>query len=977
MVKDLSEAGFPPKRRPLLRPQRSDSTAQGMATGNANTSMRGRGRQKQEAAKVSSRSPSLHSPKSWIRSSSATGILGLRRSELVHSHSQAPSSTAPAAANRSPLRRSTANATPIETGRSWTDGDINNVVDVLPSFEMYNALHRHIPQGNVDPDRHDFPPSYQESNNSAATGGASSSTDLSHQELSSTDALGATHPSSTSNLENLIPLRTEHHSIAAQQPTTVDEDSLDFPPILDDLNDADNIFIDKLYTLPKMSTPIEITIKTTKHAPMPHMKPEEESILKEYTSGDLIHGFVTIENKSQASLKFEMFYVTLESYISIIDKVKGKRTIKRFLRMVDLSASWSYSKIALGSGVDFIPSDVDYDDSIFGLNNSRVLEPGVKYKKFFIFKLPLQLLDVTCKQEHFSHCLLPPSFGIDKYRNNCKYSGIKVNSVLGSGHLGIKGSPILTNDMSDDNLSINYTIDARIVGKDQKTSKLYIMKEREYNLRVIPFGFDANVVGERTTMTQLNDFTKLVQERLDALKKIFQKLEKNEPITNHDIHGADLSGTIDDYVQLDSQEIVQRKLDQLHIKNRNDYLVNYNDLKLGHGMDNNRLECGSHKTDSSRNWASFVESELKYKLKNKSNSSSFLNFSHFLNGSSSSISTSSNTTKGNHDLTSNKERTGLILVKAKITRQGLPYWSPSLLRKTNVFESKSKHDQENWMRLSELIPDDVKKPLEKIDLQLTCIESDNSLPHDPPEIQSITTELICITAKSDNSIPIKLNSELLMNKEKLTSIKALYDEFHSKICDYETKFNKNFLKLNELYNMNRGNRRPKELKFTDFITSQLFNDVESICNLKVSTHNLSNIFKKQVNTLKQHPKRAPSEDSISHIGNGNSSSPNSASLTSVTSSSKSSLFLPSGNSSTSLKFTDQIVHKWVRIAPLQYKRDINVNLEFNKDIKEALIPSFESCLCCRFYCVQVMIKFENHLGVAKIDIPISVRQVIK
>ncbi|AJS63452.1 ubiquitin-ubiquitin ligase BUL1 [Saccharomyces cerevisiae S288C] len=976
MAKDLNDSGFPPKRKPLLRPQRSDFTANSSTTMNVNANTRGRGRQKQEGGKGSSRSPSLHSPKSWIRSASATGILGLRRPELAHSHSHAPSTGTPAGGNRSPLRRSTANATPVETGRSLTDGDINNVVDVLPSFEMYNTLHRHIPQGNVDPDRHDFPPSYQEANNSTATGAAGSSADLSHQSLS-TDALGATRSSSTSNLENLIPLRTEHHSIAAHQSTAVDEDSLDIPPILDDLNDTDNIFIDKLYTLPKMSTPIEITIKTTKHAPIPHVKPEEESILKEYTSGDLIHGFITIENKSQANLKFEMFYVTLESYISIIDKVKSKRTIKRFLRMVDLSASWSYSKIALGSGVDFIPADVDYDGSVFGLNNSRVLEPGVKYKKFFIFKLPLQLLDVTCKQEHFSHCLLPPSFGIDKYRNNCKYSGIKVNRVLGCGHLGTKGSPILTNDMSDDNLSINYTIDARIVGKDQKASKLYIMKEREYNLRVIPFGFDANVVGERTTMSQLNDITKLVQERLDALRKIFQRLEKKEPITNRDIHGADLSGTIDDSIESDSQEILQRKLDQLHIKNRNNYLVNYNDLKLGHDLDNGRSGNSGHNTDTSRAWGPFVESELKYKLKNKSNSSSFLNFSHFLNSSSSSMSSSSNAGKNNHDLTGNKERTGLILVKAKIPKQGLPYWAPSLLRKTNVFESKSKHDQENWVRLSELIPEDVKKPLEKLDLQLTCIESDNSLPHDPPEIQSITTELICITAKSDNSIPIKLNSELLMNKEKLTSIKALYDDFHSKICEYETKFNKNFLELNELYNMNRGDRRPKELKFTDFITSQLFNDIESICNLKVSVHNLSNIFKKQVSTLKQHSKHALSEDSISHTGNGSSSSPSSASLTPVTSSSKSSLFLPSGSSSTSLKFTDQIVHKWVRIAPLQYKRDINVNLEFNKDIKETLIPSFESCLCCRFYCVRVMIKFENHLGVAKIDIPISVRQVTK
>lgn len=150
MVKDSNEPGVPPKRRPLLRPQRSDSTSNTTTTGNVSAGTRGRGRQKQSTAKDSSRSPSLHSPKSWIRSASATGILGLRRPELAHAHSQANPTAGAAAAtamNCSPLRRATANAPPVSTGRSWTDGDINNVVDVLPSFEMYNALHRHIPQG--------------------------------------------------------------------------------------------------------------------------------------------------------------------------------------------------------------------------------------------------------------------------------------------------------------------------------------------------------------------------------------------------------------------------------------------------------------------------------------------------------------------------------------------------------------------------------------------------------------------------------------------------------------------------------------------------------------------------------------------------------------------------------------------------------------------------------------------------------------
>lgn len=75
MAKDLNDSGFPPKRKPLLRPQRSDFTANSSTTMNVNANTRGRGRQKQEGGKGSSRSPSLHSPKSWIRSASATGSL--------------------------------------------------------------------------------------------------------------------------------------------------------------------------------------------------------------------------------------------------------------------------------------------------------------------------------------------------------------------------------------------------------------------------------------------------------------------------------------------------------------------------------------------------------------------------------------------------------------------------------------------------------------------------------------------------------------------------------------------------------------------------------------------------------------------------------------------------------------------------------------------------------------------------------------
>ena len=58
------------------------------------------------------------------------------------------------------------NAELIDTSNDVSeDLDEDVVVDVLPSFEMYNALHRHIPQGNVDPDIHELPPSYMEASN--------------------------------------------------------------------------------------------------------------------------------------------------------------------------------------------------------------------------------------------------------------------------------------------------------------------------------------------------------------------------------------------------------------------------------------------------------------------------------------------------------------------------------------------------------------------------------------------------------------------------------------------------------------------------------------------------------------------------------------------------------------------------------------------------------------------------------------------
>lgn len=869
--------------------------------------------------------------------------------------------------------------------------DPNMIIDVLPSFEFYNVLHKHIPQGNVDPDIHDFPPTYQEVQTQRLPAMQGSSSSQSGSELnvesplrmngSQTSIHGNFRNSSSNTLlpttsgifggSSLQPYSTRHYSLNPNQnnplhPTVSGSTAVnDNTNIEDDVNDADNIAIDKLYSLPKFSTPLEIDIRITKHVPKPHEKPEEESVLKEFTSGDIIHGYCVIENRSTQPLKFEMFYVTLEAYISIVDKQKGKRTIKRFLRMVDMSASWSYSSMQVSSGIEYVPGDVDFDDSILGLSNSRTFLPKTKYKKYFMFKIPDQLLDVTCRQEIFPHCSLPPSLGIDKWKDNGKYSIIKVNNVLGCGHLGTKGSPILTNDITDENLSINYTIDAKIVGKEKKTSKLNIMREREYNLRVVPFGFNtpSPVQSNLRSKSQLKELKRLLNERIAALERVFERLKKNEPIQNADIYGTDISGTIDSETDLDVREHLERKLNQLHVRNRIEESDSWSGLKRMSQPDN------------------LVESELRYQIKSRKLNSGTNIANSLFSGfkSSSSMSSLKSSSSSNNSETGkildgssshlkkhlkHSDKTGLITLSTTIPTKAVKYWSPSLFRKTNTFESKNKHDQENWVRLIDLLSEEEKTPLENVNVKLKCFVSNNGPIHQPPGIQIITTSLICITASSDNSIPIQLSSKLLYNEENVTTLKKTFTDYNKKITEYKALFEENEEKLNILYHGNSMlSQTNRGLKFTDFIPTNLHNDVESLMELHVDVTELHQVFRKQSFFTKSTSSNDSyfnfSLSSSETIGN-NASSP--------------SEIIDANNSPKPTK-SETSASGWRSTGKFTFERDVNVHLSLDPHMKETLPPNFESCLCARFYVVRVCIKFDHHIGTATLDIPVSVKRI--
>ncbi|SCV01019.1 LAME_0G13520g1_1 [Lachancea meyersii CBS 8951] len=877
-----------------------------------------------------------HSPSLFFRNSSSSNLLKIGRPQHLANEARQSRSPRKTVDSRTTAKEHDTTSEKLDAFDSnpLITHQSNMMVEVLPSFELYNTLHRHIPQGNVDPDRIDFPPTYQEvqteSPSMAAIGGNlhfSDPSETSVQPLDAGDASAVASRIAGDQMYSLEALRTSHGPIE---------------PIQDDMDEADNINIDKIYSLPKLSTPIDINIHVTKEPAGIDKKVEDESILREYTSGDIIHGYVTVENRSPQPLKFEMFYVTLEGHSTVIDRECGKRTVKRFLRMVDLSASWSYSNIDVSNGLNYFPGRKDFEDCVMGLNNNRILAPNTRYKKYFMFKLPTQLLDVSCKHQQFSHCLVPPTFGIDSWKSGGKYAGIKINPMLGYGHLGTKGSPILTDDLSPSEMSIGYVIDTKVVGKDARTRKLNILREREYNLRFVPFGFCRPFTGERAPFKQLQDITRLVQERLDALRKVMKRLEQGEQITNEDLHNTDISGSAVDLSEIDSEEILRLKLNQLYTNNRIDPVCS------SFPLSNSKI--------SKANITKTVETEFRYRLKDKNRSSTKLKKSFFagLGGSTSSSSSS---------LSSPANKSGIIVITSDIPKAGLPYTEPSLLKKTNRLENKGAQNRENWDNLISSLPDKDKEVLNEVTINMKCIQASNCGPHEPPEVQSVTTELVCMTLKSTNSIPIKLDAEFVSKKKRFNQIQSSFLQLKQDAEEFRSKFEENQERLNGLFRRAGRSGQNKELKFSDFIPEQMLNDIESIATLRSHIQVLPQIFKKQSHTLK---------DEDDHLDPPPLKSSSSTSILSATFSGSSS---SNHHTPTAERLRKQLFNEWVKSSDQEYDRTVVVNLVLSDDIRETLIPTFESCLISRLYCIRVNIKFEGQSGVATIDIPAQIRRL--
>lgn len=215
-----------------------------------------------------------------------------------------------------------------------------------------------------------------------------------------------------------------------------------FPPLDDDSVDSD-IFnqgsadlwertvlanVHKLETLAdKSSVPkhLNVSITFTEEVGQKGVAPTIVDISqKEFRQGDFIHGYVSIENTSNEPIPFDMVYVVFEGTLAVVHTSKGPAdppappTVYKFLNMIDLFALWLYANIDRlatdnGDPHDWCDGETDpYDGTLLAIDVKRLFQPGVRYKRFFSFRVPEKLLDDNCEIHSLDvHCQVPPSVG--------------------------------------------------------------------------------------------------------------------------------------------------------------------------------------------------------------------------------------------------------------------------------------------------------------------------------------------------------------------------------------------------------------------------------------------------------------------------------------------------------------------------------------------------------------------------------------
>lgn len=207
---------------------------------------------------------------------------------------------------------------------------------------------------------------------------------------------------------------------------------------------------------------------------------------KVYSPGEIISGYVHLENNGNTIIPIEQIVVSLECDVGIFSHKYNKAITKTIINMIDLEAS-------------IVPPYQHLSETL--------LYPKAFMKQFFQFRIPKYLLDNCCERQLTEHMKVPPSFG-------CKHiniSGKKIDEVKDYAKLGDY---------------VSYTIKAKFIGK---TPPNYTNKAHKSDFVLLAGVFHDFKVGTHltfsdhipygTTNDQLFNLEKYVRESIEELKE--------------------------------------------------------------------------------------------------------------------------------------------------------------------------------------------------------------------------------------------------------------------------------------------------------------------------------------------------------------------------------------------------------------------------------------------------------------------------
>lgn len=835
---------------------------------------------------------------------------------------------------------------------SYSTNARTDYFDVLPSFELYQSILRRN-DAQFSESLTENPPRYGDTLNSSPTPPLELSPQVSNASQRNI-GIDAALLDGDAVPEYSVEREREQNSLASDsegQNFELGENSNELGESAFTSHDSyGNTVLDAIDRLPVLrESPIDIDIYVTKKVPRPHFANELETRLKEYTTGDLVNGYIIIKNHSDKPVHFGLFIVSLEGTIKavkadsqngLLDVPKIKRVLgKKFLKMYDLNASSSETAVPNSAGIEYdVFAKDSFDGCSIGLPNERILEPHAKYKKFFTFKFPDKLLDNNCINNVSSHNFPPPSFGLDRTCFHNRGYSITLNKALGYGFLNNRGAPLLVKDYGFDDLSVSYTIEAKFIDRLDKSSmnnavsaneindprseaKYVVSKNAQYFLRFVP---DSRNRLAYYSLGSLYDMGVSNSVGLDA--RFY-----------NDYHNCTSWKLINEYYYRIEREIEnqfdRKELNDETIKNKNLQRVQNPNLSLEHLDEKEVYHIPKGLLDKFQNRRLQDQRMLMsypvdvYGKKKKKILSSLIQIGKLqlcvkIPNDEVPYSAPKLILKYNYGLTeSGTSELGLKTVSSTSDlSQKLPSLSLSLDSLNNLVPVASLSQMPAYMTSSsqEALKGEFKSKTASVEIELLFTPFESSIK--PPPISSIEFNLVHWSFRSDYPIPIELG----------------YDFFY---CENENdgfvnSDNVDIIRRNLQYIKERAQRYIELLKETSLhVSNESYSFLNSMSSLSIKKDTIKQYFRS---------------------------------------------IIPSTYPELENKEGWQITQRPGK--KLEWRRTLSVPLMIVNRNNITVPPSFQSCLAGRVYCLQVYVKYKgsgnesNEFAdnLQKIDVPIFV-----